>query len=314
MSTQLYLGVDMGGTNIKIAIVNCKGKIIEETSLKTELKQTPENVIQSIISQASALKNYSKTKNIGIGIAGDIDFTKGIVRFSPNLPKWKNVKLKEIMENLTNKKVKVDNDANTAAIGAFWLDAKGKSDNLVCVTLGTGVGGGLIFGKKLYRGTTCTAGEIGHITIDPNGCKCKCGNSGCAETYIGAKYVSEYAKIYLNKHNSKMIDEVTGKDYSLITPKVLYDAAVKGDKAAVEIWRYVGEKLGILLAGLLNFANPDTVILCGGVSLAGRYLTAPANREIEERAFKSAVKACKIKVSHYTSKLGVVGAAMLANQ
>ena len=314
MSTQLYLGIDMGGTNIKIAVVNRKGEIIEETSIKTELKQSPVSVIQSAIKRASALKNYAKTKNIGIGIAGDIDCENGVVRFSPNLPKWKNIKLQEIMEKLTGKKVIVDNDANTAAIGAFWLDAKGKADNLVCVTLGTGVGGGLIFAKKLYRGASCTAGEIGHITIDYNGRKCKCGNSGCAETYIGAKYVAEYAKSYLNKHRSAIIDRMTGKNYSLITPKILYDAAVKGDKSAVEIWNYVGEKLGVILAGLLNFANPDIIILCGGISHAGKFLTVPAKKEIKERAFKSAVKTCKIKISRYTSKLGVVGAAMLANQ
>ncbi|MCL1972718.1 MAG: ROK family protein [Endomicrobia bacterium] len=314
MSTQLYLGIDMGGTNIKIAVVNHKGEIIEETSIKTEIKQSPMNVIQSVIKRASALKNYAKTKNTGIGVAGDINCDNGVVRFSPNLPKWKNVKLKEIMEKLTGKKVIVDNDANTAAIGAFWLDAKGKPDNLICVTLGTGVGGGLIFNKKLYRGASCTAGEIGHITIDYNGRKCKCGNSGCSETYIGAKYVSEYAKNYLNKHRSAIIDRMTGKNYSLITPEILHDAAVKGDNSAIEIWRYVGEKLGIILAGVLNFANPDMIILCGGISHAGKFLTGPAKKEIKERAFKSAVKACKIKISRYTSKLGVVGAAMLANQ
>ena len=314
MPTQLYLGIDMGGTNIKIAVVNRNGEIEEETSLKTELKQSPENVIRSVINRASGLKNYSKVKSIGIGIAGDISCEKGIVRFSPNLPKWKNLKLKEIVEKLTKKKVFVDNDANTAAIGAFWLDAKGKPDNLICVTLGTGVGGGFIFGKKLYRGATYTAGEIGHITIDANGRKCKCGNSGCAETYIGAKYISEYAKHYLNKHRSKIIDGMTGKNRSLATPEILHSAALKGDKSAIEIWKYVGEKLGILLAGIINLANPDTIVLCGGISRTGKFLTDPAKKEITERAFRSAVKGCKIKVSHYTSKLGVVGAAMLADQ
>lgn len=312
MSTKLYLGIDMGGTNIKIAVVSSKGLIVEETMIKTDLKQMPLKVIQDVIEQASKLKNYSKTQSIGIGIAGDIDCHKGIVRFSPNIPKWRNVKLKEIMEKLTKKKTFVDNDANTASIGAFWLDTGGKSNNLICVTLGTGVGGGLIFGKKLYRGSTCTAGEIGHITIDPNGRRCKCGNSGCAETFIGAKYIAEYSKNYLNKHCSKIINQLTGKDHSKITPQVLYNAAIKGDKAAIAIWKYVGEKLGVLLAGLLNCANPDTIVLCGGVSHAGRFLTKPAKEEMEERAFKSAVKACKLKVSHYTSKLGVVGAAMLA--
>ncbi|MDR2426255.1 MAG: ROK family protein [Endomicrobium sp.] len=314
MAKKLYLGIDMGGTNIKIAIVNSKGLIIEETMIRTDLAQIPLKLVQDIINQASSLKNYSNTKNIGIGIAGDVDCDRGIVRFSPNIPKWKNIKLKKIIEKLTKKSVFVDNDANTAAIGAFWLDAKGKSNNLVCITLGTGVGGGLIFGKKLYRGTTCTAGEIGHITVEPGGRKCKCGNCGCVETYVGANYITQYCTDYLNMNKSKIIDEMTGKDYSKITPKVLHEAALKGDKSAVEIWKYIGGKLGILLADVLNFVNPDTIILCGGVSHAGRFLTDPAKKEMKTRAFKSAQKACKLKVSNYTSKLGVVGAAMLADQ
>lgn len=314
MSKKLYLGIDMGGTNIKIAIVNSEGVIVEETVIKTDLGQTPVKVIRDIAAQACSLKNYPKTKSIGIGIAGDINSAEGIVRFSPNIPKWKNVKLKRIMEKLTGRKVFVDNDANTAAIGAFWLDAKGKSDNLICVTLGTGVGGGLIFNKKLYRGATCTAGEIGHMTIEPLGQKCKCGSRGCAEAYVGAKYISAYARKYLLGRGSKIIDKLTSGDHSKITPKILYEAAAKGDKAAAEIWKYAGQKLGILLAGILNFANPDTVILCGGVSLAGKFIISPLKKEMEKRAFKSALTACRLRVSRYTSKLGVVGAAMLVNQ
>lgn len=311
MSKELFLGIDMGGTHIKIAIVGSKGVIIEETMIDTDITAKPVNVIRDIIAKASGLSNYAKTKSIGVGIAGDINCAKGAVRFSPNLPKWKNVPLKELLEKLTKKKTFVDNDANTAGIGAFWLDAKGKACNLICVTLGTGVGGGLIFEKRLYRGASCTAGEIGHITICPEGIKCKCGNTGCIETYMGAKYISAFAKTYLKKHKSKIIDGLVQGNHSKITPKILSDAALKGDKTAAEIWKDRGIKLGIFLAGIINFANPDTIVVCGGVSRAGKYLIGPAIKEIEKRAFKTAVKACKIIVSHYTHNLGVVGAAML---
>jgi glucokinase len=229
------------------------------------------------------------------------------------LPLWKNVPLKKLIETHTGKKVIVDNDANTAAIGAFWLDAKGKSSSLICVTLGTGVGGGIVFNKKIYRGASCTAGEIGHITIDPHGLKCKCGNTGCAETYIGANYLSAYAASYLKEHSSPIIEKLL-KDGGKITPKILSEAAKKGDKAAAEILKYAGIKLGILLSDILNFVNPDTIVLCGGISGAGRFILNPAKEEIAKRAFKSAAKACKITVSNYTQKLGVVGAAMLAKQ
>ncbi|MDR3113454.1 MAG: ROK family protein, partial [Endomicrobium sp.] len=258
-------------------------------------------------------KNYFNIKTIGIGIAGDIDCTNGVVRFSPNLPMWKNVSLKKLIEGHTGKKVIVDNDANTAAIGAFWLDAKAKCSSLICVTLGTGVGGGIIFDKKIYRGASGTAGEIGHITIEPNGNKCNCGNTGCAETYIGANYLSDYAVSYLKKRNSPLIKKLLSSG-GKVTPKFLSDAAKKGDKDAVEIWKYAGQKLGILLSGVINFINPDVIVLCGGISGAGRFIVNPAKEEIAKRAFKSASKTCKIIVSNYTQKLGVVGAAMLAKQ
>jgi len=314
MNKELYLGIDMGGTQIKIAVVDSAGRIVEESAIDTDIKAEPSAVIKRIACKVQSLKNYQKVRGIGFGVAGDINCDKGLVRFSPNLPKWKNVPLKKEMEKLTCKKVYVDNDANTASVGAFWLDAKGRTENLVCVTLGTGVGGGLILDGKLYRGRTCTAGEIGHITIDRCGKKCKCGNTGCVETYIGAKYLSEYARKYFEKHKSPVIDKLTDKDKIKITPKILHAAAVKGDKGAVEIWNCAGEKLGILLALVLNFINPDMIVLCGGVSHAGKYLLDPAVKEAQKRAFKSAFKACKSVISRYTGKLGVVGAAMLPRQ
>ena len=313
MSNQLYLGIDMGGTNIKIAIVNSSGDIIEEAMIATAVDEKPAFIIKDIIKKAKEFKNYSKAKTIGIGIAGDVNCANGSVRFSPNLPLWKNVPLKKLIEAQTGKKAVVDNDANTAAIGAFWLDAKGKCLSLICVTLGTGVGGGIVFDKKIYRGASCSAGEIGHMTIDPYGGKCKCGNTGCAETYIGANYLSAYARSYLKEHNSPIIDNLL-KDGGKITPKILFDAAKKGDKAASEILKYAGTKLGILLSNVINFINPDAIVLCGGISGAGRHIVNPAKEEIAKRAFKSAAKTCKIIVSNYTKKLGVVGAAMLAKQ
>ncbi|MDR2817886.1 MAG: ROK family protein [Endomicrobium sp.] len=311
MSKDLYLGIDMGGTQIKVAVVTSKGVIEEETVMFTDINENPSKVLSSVVYLASKLKNYPKIKSIGVGIAGDIDSKRGIVRFSPNLPKWKNVQLKKMLEKLTNKKTFVDNDANTAAVGAFWLDVKGKSQNLICITLGTGVGGGLIFNKKLYVGASGTAGEVGHITIDPYGRNCNCGNRGCIETFVGAKYLSEYASKYLKKNKSQILDKLTGKKYAQVTPQVLSKAALLGDKSANEIWDRVGEKLGIFLSIIINFANPDTVVLCGGLSHAARYFLPHARSEMKGRAFKSAQKACKIMVSKYTHKLGVVGAAML---
>jgi glucokinase len=215
------------------------------------------------------------------------------------------------LEKLTNKKTVVDNDANTASLGAFWLDAKGKSDNLICITLGTGVGGGLIFNKTLYVGASGTAGEVGHITIDPYGRKCNCGNRGCIETFVGARYLSEYAIEHFKKNKSQILNKLINKKYSVITPQLLSAVASLGDKSATGIWDRVGEKLGIFLSIVVNFANPDTVVLCGGLSHATEYFLPCVKSEIKNRAFKSTANACKSVVSKYTHKLGVVGVAML---
>ncbi|MDR3256879.1 MAG: ROK family protein [Endomicrobium sp.] len=307
-----YLGVDIGGTSTKIAIVNSRGGIKEDIFINTNKDAEPEEVIETIVKAASKLKDYSKVEKIGVGIAGDIDYEKGIVRFSPNLPKWKQVPLKEMLEKSSKKKVIVDNDANVASIGAFWLDAKGEATNLICITLGTGVGGGLIFNKELYRGSSGTAGEIGHITIFPNGSKCNCGNKGCVEALIGANYLSKHAVNYLKKHKSPVIDKLTGKNYSQITPKLIFEAAQSGDDAAKELCKRMGKNLGILLADIINFVNPDTIVICGGMTLSSKNYMDYALDETKKRAFKSALEVCKIVISKNTDKLGVVGAAMLS--
>jgi glucokinase len=312
MLKNLYLGIDIGGTRSKVAIVNSEGIIFEESSIATDVKSKPINILKNIVDLAKKFKNYSKIKSIGVGIAGSVCFQTGVVRFSPNLKVWNNVKMREILTKLTQKKVYVDNDANTASIGAFYLDTKGESTDLVCISLGTGVGGGLIFDKKLYRGITGSAGEVGHITIDAYGKKCNCGNRGCIETFVGAKHLSEFVQDYLKKKNSRIINKLVGENYKLITPQLLAQAAQDGDKIAKKIWEIVGEKLGIFLSIIINFANPDTIVLCGGISCAKSYFMKYILREIETRAFKSATKACKIVVSESTHKLGVVGAAMLS--
>ena len=309
--SNFHLGIDMGGTSIKIAIVDDKANVLEESSLSTDINAHPKKVIQCIINICTKLKFYNKVKSIGIGIAGDVDFKKGVVRFSPNLPKWKNIQLKKEIEKLTKKIVFVDNDANTACIGAFWLDLKAKSDNMICVTLGTGVGGGIIVDKKLYRGNTGTAGEIGHMTLEINGNKCNCGNFGCAETYIGAKYLVKQAIELMNSKKSKYILKLANNDKSKITPEILSIAASKGDLIAKQVWINAGEKLGVLLANIINFFNPDSIVICGGISKSGKELLKYANKQIKLRAFKTAVGSCKIIISKYTNKLGVVGAAML---
>lgn len=309
---KLYLGIDLGGTEIKLAIVDDAGRIIEEMGIPHNGASIPHIVTAEIIGRARNMRNFDHVVGTGIGVAGDIDQEAGIVRFSPNLGNWKKVPLRTMLKGRLPGKILIDNDANVAAVGAYWLDAKGKARNLICVTLGTGVGGGIICQGKLYRGSTGTAGELGHMSFDHDGPKCNCGSFGCIERYIGAPHLSRFAQGLVEAEGSPVISRLVKNDLSAITPHILARAATLGDPLAKRIWKDAGEKLGVVLASIINFYNPEMIVLAGGVSKAGRLLVAPAARIVHERAFATSAHACKIVVSRFTQKLGVVGAALLA--
>lgn len=312
MVKKLYLGVDLGGTEIKIAIVNDDAVIVEEAVIPSKASVQPKTVAADIVRCVRAMRSFKDVIGTGIGVAGDIDQENGIVRFSPNLPQWKKVPLRKMLKNHLPGGIIIDNDANVAALGACWLDAGGRARNLICVTLGTGVGGGIVCNGRLYRGSSGTAGEIGHMSFDHDGPKCNCGNNGCIERYIGAPYLSRFAAGLVEVEGSEIIQGLVKNDLSLLTPKVLSKAAQMGDPVARQVWRDAGEKLGVVLASVINFYNPDMIVLAGGVSKAGRLLTDPVRKVVKARAFSTSSRQCRIIVSQYTQKLGVVGAALLA--
>ena len=303
-----YLGIDLGGTEVKIAVVNKRGQIIAETGIPGSNTFSPDALVRKIVEKSRSLKNFKLVSGVGAGVAGDIDQKNGIVRFSPNLTKWKNVRLKAMLRRYFKGPIVIDNDANAAAFGAYFLDAGRKAKNLICVTLGTGIGGGIILDGKVYRGATGTAGEIGHIHYDANGPLCNCGSHGCIEVYAGAPSIIRQGK----KLKSKILKRLTGGDLNNLTPKILQEAALMGDKQALKLWKDTGTKLGVIFADLVNTFNPEMIIISGGVSKANRLLTDPIISTVSKRAFKTAARACKIVVSKFTNRLGVVGAALLA--
>jgi glucokinase len=308
---KLYLGIDLGGTQVKLAVVSAKGEILETNTFPNNAGSIPEKILGEIVAHAQRMKNFKKLAGTGIGVAGDIDQSKGVVRFSPNLTAWRNIPLRTMLQRRLPHPINIDNDANVAALGAYWLEAKGKVKNLVCVTLGTGVGGGLVCEGKLYRGTTGSAGEIGHMVLDPNGPQCNCGSRGCIERYVGAPYLSLEAQELVKGGKSKIMHKLVGGNISAITPAVIAEAANMGDTIAGNIWRQAGERLGIVLAGVINLVNPEIIVLAGGVSRAGNLILKPIKDTVNERAFRTPVRACRIIISRYDQKLGVVGAALL---
>jgi glucokinase len=295
------LGVDLGGTSVKLALVDETGRIREFTNVETS--RAPAKLAASLREAVSPWLNAgARVLGTGVGVAGDVDPVRGVVRFAPNL-RWKNVPLAGHFQKAKFPgPLYFDNDATAAAWGAFHVERQGRSQNLVVLTLGTGVGGGLVFDGRLYRGATGTAGEIGHLTVDPEGAACACGSRGCLEAYLGGAAMLAWA-------NREARRRRTGRHYE--SPKHLEDEAKAGDALARETWTRAGRALGIGLSSLLNLLNPDTILLTGGVAKASPLLLPAARREMTRRSFATPRRAARIVVSSQNQSLGVVGAALL---
>lgn len=311
---QLTLGVDCGGTNLKLASVNELGELIHSKSYPITFNEPPEKVIKKI---AQRIKNFLKefkiqnVKSVGMGIAGEVDQKNGMVRFSPNL-NWKNVHLKELLCREIHLPILVDNDANCAAWGAYWLDAKRDCNHLICLTLGTGIGGGIVLNRKLYRGSTGSAGEIGHTSIQFNGRSCRCGSFGCLESMVGAWGLVQTAQEGLSKGSTtilkKMLQSSSKKE---LDPELIALAANRGDSYCQQLWKDAGEILGCALSNCVNIFNPDRIVLSGGVSKAGSLILGPTLHTLGRRAFAIPAQKVKVTISQFSEKLGVVGAALL---
>jgi glucokinase len=297
-------------------LVDARGKLTKSVRLPTPTELSPEEIAHVVADQAQALLRAANLKHIagiGVGCAGDIDPVRGVVRISPNLG-WNQVPLKALLSKRLKYPILLDNDANVAAWAAYSVEGKRRVKNLICVTVGTGIGGGLVFEGKLYHGATGTAGEIGHMTLYPGGIPCTCGNRGCVERYIGAKAMAKDAKEAIASGEKTLISEMAGADLSNITPLVIQRAAQAGDALALRLWEQAGTRLGIALASVVNLLNPEWIVLAGGLSRAGELLLDPLRRTILQHSFPTPAKAVKLVISKLDQDLGMVGAGLLAHE
>ncbi|MFN3135331.1 MAG: ROK family protein [Candidatus Kryptonium sp.] len=308
------IGVDLGGTFIKAGIVDETGNIVLENSIPTEAEKGPSHVIEQISKIAKKLAqnfNNGEILGVGIGAPGQVD-PEGGVKYPPNFPGWTVVYLAKEVEKITGLKTIVDNDANVAAIGEAKFGAGKEHPNFIMVTLGTGVGGGIIIGGKIYRGPTGGAGEIGHVTINFNGPKCNCGNYGCVEAYVGQKYLSSWVAEELKTNpNSKIIELVNG-DISRIEPYIISLAAEQGDEFAVNIWKKTGFYVGVMLASVMNLFDITVAIVGGGVAKAGKILFDTMNETVKSRALKPIAEKAIVIPAQLGNKAGILGAGALA--
>ena len=310
------IGIDVGGTNVKIALVDNKGKIIYSNSIPTRAEMGYEYTINNMKEAITELIKETKSdpkniESIGFGFPGQIDYQKGIVRLAPNIPGWVNVPIAEIMEKQFGIPTRVDNDVRCAALGELNYGAGQGCDNLICITVGTGIGSGLVINGKLVRGASNAAGEIGHIKLDMNGGPlCGCGDRGCLEAFASGPSIVALAEEYIKGGKSTKYRELANPD---ITPYIVSEAAKQGDPVAKRIFTIVGEYIGIGLASVVNLLNPEKIIIGGGVAAAGDLLLTPIKESLIKRAMPIAGSAVEIVPAQLGNSAGVIGASLLIN-
>jgi glucokinase len=316
-NTKKYvLGLDLGGTNVRAAIIDTSGKLKSYIHFPTESQNGPEYVIKNIALKSLELigKSGLSKKQIwraGIGSPGPMDSKKGIIMGAVNLPGWKRVFLKDTLEKFLGVGVGVDNDANCAAYGERWAGAAKGASNVVGITLGTGVGGGIIIDGRLVRGANYNAGEIGHTSLNPDGRLCKCGAKGCLEMYASASAIAESAREAIRGGASSIMTEAVRGDIKKITSKTVYEALLQNDKTAENVWNEFIKYLGAGIANQINGLNPEAVVVAGGVINAGDRLFTPLREAVRRQTFALTFSAVKIVPAQLGEFAGAIGAAGL---
>jgi glucokinase len=311
------VGVDLGGTNIAAGAMPTDGtREIAMRMIPTlaeggagavvdRIAALVEDVIAETISETGAAR--SDFLGVGIGSPGPLDRARGVVIVTPNLG-WRDFPLRDEVSKRVNLPATLDNDANCATLGEWWCGAAKGGRNVVGMTIGTGIGGGLILDGKLYHGSADSAGEIGHTTIDSTGRRCKCGNYGCLEAYTSGPAIAERARETLEGDDDSLLVGMVDGDLKKITAQTVFEAAKRGDRVASEVVRDTAHFLGVGVSNLLNIFNPDVFVIAGGVTQAGDLLFDPLRAEVRRRAFKPAVDACRIVAGALPLSAGVVGA------
>ncbi|MDI6889816.1 MAG: ROK family protein [Thermodesulfovibrionales bacterium] len=301
MNKKYAIGIDLGGTNLRVALVTRDGEIIRKMK-----EPTSEKILDSIFRIAGSLFS-DEIAGIGLGVAGLVDREGGRIVISPNLPAVEGINLVNEMREKFRVPVFIENDANAAALGEKWIGAGKEFSNLVLFTLGTGIGGGIIQDKKLLN----VAAEIGHMTINTDGEKCFCGNYGCLESYASARAMLSKLVSALEKGRESILKELCGGNFYKLTAEDIYRAALGGDSLARETLREAGRYLGIGIANIINVMSPEAIILAGGLTGAWDIYIQEAIKEASKRAFKELFGAVEIIPSLLGEDAGIIGSAGL---
>ncbi|MFH2037533.1 MAG: ROK family protein [Candidatus Zixiibacteriota bacterium] len=316
-NTEHYAGIDIGGTNIKFGLVDSEGNILYREQKPTQVEKGPKPLLHLVTNIAENLLLRAAEEELaiswlGVSSPGAVDNKTGVIKGRcPNIPGWVDTPLGEHLSDYLNLPVFVDNDANAMALAELNFGAARRFSSALCITVGTGIGGGIIINRALWRGATFSGGEIGHIVLDSDGPKCKCGNYGCLEVFCSSQAMLDNLKGKNSNGLSEILDDVLSGDIANLNIKKLFSAAKKGDESALEVIEEAAQKLGAGLSGAINLLNPEALILGGGIVEGGAGYLEAVGVVIRERAFPSATENLRILKAELGNDAGFIGAGIL---
>lgn len=310
--TPLGVAIDVGATSAKLALVTRRGRVVIAQIVPTGPRTAPSSfcrIVSAVVRQYRdhAARQGAQVVGLGVGVPGVVDVPQGMVRYMVNMPRWRRVPLRRTLERLTHLPTVVDNDVNVMTWGEYRWGAGRGARSLVCLTLGTGVGGGVVLDGRLWRGWTMSAGEIGHLPLAWDGPRCACGGRACLERYVGNREIVALARRRLAAARRRLRGTA---GMSRLTPEDLDRAAALGDPIARAVWREVGEQIGLALTSVVNLINPERIVIGGGIARAGRWLFPAMRATVRRRAMRGA-GAVAIVPARWGAEAGVVGAAAM---
>lgn len=308
----MYIGIDLGGTNIGVGIVDDNGKIIAKSSVPTNAKRGYSEIVKDMARLSKKLlkeNNISESdiKGVGIGCPGTVDTKEGIVVFSNNI-RMENVPLGEEFKKYFDVDVTILNDAEAAAFGEYKINGNG-ADSFIFITLGTGVGGGIVINGKIYNGFNCAGGELGHITLVHDGIPCNCGNIGCWEAYASVTALIKQTKEAMERNPESLMNKIAKRD-GKVSGITAFEAAKAGDETGIEVVKKYLEYVASGLVSIVNIFQPEKIVIGGGISKEGDYLLEPVKEYCYSHEYNKDRKKTDIRIATLFNDAGIIGAAL----
>ena len=317
MNQELAIGIDLGGTNVRIALMSSSGEMSGmyqqpthgDRSITEILESIAEGIEHVIDEQGIAREDIV---GVGLGAPGFLSLASGVIHTSPNLPTAHETPVVSLLQRLTDLPVYLENDANAAAIGEHWIGAGQGSRNLLCITLGTGLGSGFILDGTIWHGSNDFAGELGHTALFPGGLPCNCGRKGCLEAYVSATGIVNRAVLALKEGRKSSLKPFLKEEKHSLTSLIIFEHAQQGDRLARDLFEESGRYLGIAIVNVLHMLDLEAIIIGGQVARAGELLLSPAIHEVEKNAIGAKYYPIGIVLAKLGNQAGIIGAAKTA--